>query len=160
MAAFMHRGFGRVAYGDLQPASATGTSSTWTYQITPGLPAGALAGARGFVKTDATLTLTNEGTTSCLLAAWADVDGVQSGTEFVYQTVAPQEYETVALTGEAGVDTAGAKTVTIHVDDLSATTCSYLALGNATSTYFPFGSTGTNVAAPARPAPRTAPPPP
>jgi hypothetical protein len=150
MAAFMHRGFGRVTLDDLTTAT-PGTSEAapagWTYSITPGLPAGALAGAAGFIKTEATISinLTNATGCPCQYRAALYVTGfgymVPRYTDVTLDTVG--QIVNLSMTGAIGVTSPGAKTVEVRIFRSSGSG-SANAYGNSTSTYFPFGGTGVN----------------
>jgi hypothetical protein len=67
MAAFMHGGFGRVASGTDSAAALTSATDVTLGSITlaPGIAATALAGAAGFIKIDATVTLVVNDPTGC-----------------------------------------------------------------------------------------------
>lgn len=147
MAAFMHRGMGRMTWSapDQQLASASEVSFTQT--ITPGLPSGALADAAGFVKTDGSITLELTDATGCpcTWGAELEMDGVGSMTLWFSRAtlVSGQPHITIPITGGITVTTAGPKTVRLNV---------FHQVGGGTvavrptlsSTYYPFGGTGTN----------------
>lgn len=150
MAAFMHRGFGRVAKTEMN-LTAVATSDTvtlGTLTITPGLPSGALAGAKGFIKADAAVVFWIEGVATgcpCMMAAQLLLDGQPMHFDWSYVMVrVTDDIATVPLTGVGEVTTSGPHTITVevvHFRGIGTVT----AWGNATAAYYPFGSTGTNV---------------
>jgi hypothetical protein len=151
MAAFLHRGFGRVALATFPTTDvpfAEGTS-TWTISLTPGYSA-AVAGASGFMKVDAKVDLILTDGTDCVcdfkaalfMPGYGYLHG-SLGTATIYSTL---DTATIALTGVAAVTGAGAKTVEVRVWRSfgfgPAGTAN--ATGDATATYVPFGSAGGN----------------
>lgn len=149
MAAFMHRGFGRVAFKFLPAASVPASSATpagWTLSITPGLPAGALAGAAGFVKVDGVVSVCNNTTTARGVRAGITVDGALITSDNTYLDLdvdsSPGECGNLSLLGVARVTAAGARTAAVVISGGDG--ASVLADGHLALTYFPFGSTGTN----------------
>ncbi len=163
MAAFMHRGFGRVAFGSddtavLNTAStddATPTDqSLFAIDITPGLPSGALTGAAGFVKADAEvrLKLTSAGSSCpCLvhLSLWspdnADNSGFLDGAFYAEARLsATDPVATVPITGAMKVTSSGTKTVWV-VGHYHGTAETFTVFSNVSLTYLPFGPAGTNV---------------
>jgi hypothetical protein len=146
MASFLHRALGRVAYDPLESTvitSANNWTKTWTHTLTSGLPSSALAGAAGFIKTDAVVVLQNgHAGFDCLLAAWLTVDGVQSSTA-ISVLVPDGGTEVISLTAAKAVTASGSRTIGVVVQDQFP--CSEQTVyGDATSTYFPFGSSGNN----------------
>ncbi len=150
MAAFMHRGFGRVHLQGLPPAippTSETASSPWTTVITPGLPSNALAGATGFIQTDATITIVLTDATGCPCRYRGALFLTGSGyltpfyTDVTLSTVG--QAKVLAMTGATGVTISGPKTVQIRLFQSTGSGAAN-AYGNATTTYYPFGGTGTN----------------
>ena len=159
MASFLRRGLGRVAFRgtSLRNVAVTADQTTvWdSFPIRPGLPSGSLAGAAGFIKADAQITLRLQNATGCpcrvRAALWLEGDGpdkpmVAFQTNVTLATAA--EEKSLAVTGAREVMSSGTKRVQIRVwqDVGTGTVESY---GNATALYVPFGSQGTNVLDPA-----------
>lgn len=154
MAAFMHRGYGRVHLADQTTETTAdlaffslGTSRV----VTPGLPAGRLAGAAAFVKVDAVLTIstvTSGGSlTGCpcvfgghIEAGGARIDG--SGTE-PSVTLSTGGAGTLPLTGVIRVTSSTRPTVTFTVSR-SGGTGTWSARILMVTTYLPFGGAGGN----------------
>lgn len=147
MAAFMHRGMGRMTWAGPAEQSVGAAGADFTQTITPGLPSGALAGAAGFVKTDGSITLELTDATGCpcTYAAQLFMDGIGFMTSWFSRVtlVSGQPHITIPITGGIRITTAGTKTVRLTV---------FRQFGSGTvavrptlsTTYFPFGGTGTN----------------
>jgi hypothetical protein len=164
MAAFMHRGFGRVAFGSDDTAVLTTAAvgdppnvtdqSLFAVDITPGLPSGALTGAAGFVKADAEvrLKLTSAGSSCpCLvhLSLWspdnADNGGFLDGAFYAEARLsATDPVATVPITGAMKVTSSGSKTVWV-VGHYHGTSETFTVFSNISLTYLPFGPSGTDV---------------
>jgi hypothetical protein len=152
MAAFMHRGFGRVTLDDLGFILAVPTTESapvgWTHTMTPGVPSNALAGAQGFIKTDATITLLADDLTGCpcQIRGALFVTGVgymvSYYTDVTLDTL--NQRLVMAMTGAIPVGS-GTKTVEVRLFRVSGGDGTNIeAYGNVTSTYYPFGGSGTN----------------
>ena len=152
MAAFMHRGFGRVGATFNVDVPVTGTANTvlLTQQITVGLPSGALAGATGFILGTGTVSLKRTDTSGCLCTyrAFLTVDGGQiSQSGYVtFPSGSDNAVVSAASTGIAAVTTSGVHTVALHVQQIGTGTGDAIGYGNLTALYVPFGSTVGNTA--------------
>jgi hypothetical protein len=151
MAAFMHRGYGRVALGNLSDTQnfsrGTGQSAIWTYSITAGPPVGALTGATGFVKVDASVSVRNTSmTATCLVNFVLFVDGQRANPVPEGEVLRPGDFNTVSATGAVAVTTPGPHTISVELPVFEAACAGAPAVldasGESTATYFPFGSTG------------------
>jgi hypothetical protein len=149
MAAFMHRGYGRVAYKFLPIASvpaAPGTPAGWALDLTAGLPANALVGAAAFIKIDGEVSVCNNTATPRVIHARVRLDGgeVNGDNTFLSLDVdsSPGECGNLALNGVGTVTTTGVHTASVLIDGGDG--AAVLGDGHLTMTYFPFGSTGTN----------------
>jgi hypothetical protein len=147
MAAFMHRGYGRVAEGSFEsvaiplsynvPGGAVGTVN-----ITTGIPASA-PDANGFIKADAVIEINRASAAGCPCtydaALGLDFDPfITDGPSLRYTVNAAGQY-TIPLTGAIPADT-GTHIVEVLIQGPSGATAS----GYVTATYFPFGPTGTD----------------
>lgn len=66
MASFPRRGMGRLSFRGTSLRPVPTSEAAWdSYPIRPGLPAGALAGAAGFIKADSTITVRLTNATGC-----------------------------------------------------------------------------------------------
>jgi hypothetical protein len=156
MAAFLHRGLGRVAYAALpvvNPVPSVESAGPYNgLAITSGVPAGIPSGT-GFVKVDVGLTfrLESQGTTPCpcdyaarayLVNTGAPISNYMKVTLYNVLDVA-----TVSVTGVVPVVGPGVKSVTIHVfrdDSGGGGDGAASVYGDATATYVPFGGTGAS----------------
>jgi hypothetical protein len=153
MAAFMHRGFSRVAKNGwsstIMPASEVSVASV---SITPALPTGTLPGAQGFIKADATVTIVLGNATGCPCT----VRGALYSTGQSYLTpfysdltfTTLGETKVMAMTGAIAVPDGAAKTVEVRLFRLTGASTSWTHFGNVTALYVPFGSGGTNFLGP------------
>jgi hypothetical protein len=152
MASFMRRGFGRLAYGSLDIAGVPGPPTAipgWSVAITPGLPAGALPGAAGFLQANAKVNVLLLDETGCPCAFGASLflegHGFMDSDDSYVTLRSVGEVGTIPLTGARRITTSGAKVVRVRMwGDGEA-----VANGDLTATYFPFGATGGNVLGPA-----------
>lgn len=147
MAAFLHRGLGRVTHRALAVGS---LPRGWTMVITPGLPSNALPGSANFVKVDATVTVVADTATGCpcIVEVNTTLDGQPITPEESYATVTSGGQVTIPITAGAKVTTAGQRNVGISVEVVQGTVTTGTARGNATVTVVPFGHAGTNELAP------------
>jgi hypothetical protein len=153
MAAFMHRGFGRVGFVTAEGATVTDTEQTlFGMPFTSGLPAGTLPGAAVFIRGDAEVTFTTDDTSGCpcgvlaslVLEGYGYMDGLNYAVGILS---ASNPILTIPITGVGSVTTAGPKNVTVVGLRFGGTGGTITANGNLTTSYFPFGSTGTNTLA-------------
>jgi hypothetical protein len=153
MAAFMHRGFGRVGaeVGNNAPVTGTGPPTVLvTQQITVGLPSGALAGATGFILGTGTVSLKMTDTTGCpcTYRVFLTLDGTGQFSQSGYVTFpsgSDNALVSAATTGVAAVTTSGVHTVEVRVQRVGTVVIGdAIGYGNLTALYVPFGSTGTN----------------
>jgi hypothetical protein len=150
MAAFMHRGFGRVGATFNVDVPVTGTTNTvlLTQQITVGLPPGALAGATGFILATGTVSLKRTSTSGCLCTyrVYLTRDGAQISQSgyITFPSGSDNTVVSTATTGIAAVTTSGVHTIDLHVQQIGTGTGDAIGYGNLTALYVPFGSTGTN----------------
>lgn len=148
MAAFMHRGFGRVTRRTIGGFTlAAGYITVGAESITVGLPPGSLAGAAGFVQADGYLQLHTVNATGCpcILEAFTNLDGLPM-TSLTSITTIPAGGDTWAMlpiTGVRAVTTSGVHTVNLNAR--ASGTSSWTANAELVASYFPFGGTGTNV---------------
>jgi hypothetical protein len=150
MASFLRRGLGRVALSSHESllSASTGIPPWHSFTITPGLPQGALDGAQGFIKGDASLTFQLTNATGCPCrfrgALYLRDSGYMSPryADVVLSTVG--EVASMSLTGARETNVAGPNTVDIELfrADGGGTAFVY---GNASALYVPFGSDGGNV---------------
>jgi hypothetical protein len=150
MASFLRRGLGRAAYGALGQATVPTTETpAWdSFTISPGLPAGTVSGAAGFIKADTTITveLTDATGCPCQFRGALFVSGVGYMLDFYTDVTLATvgERKVLPMTGVVPVTTTGAKTVEVRLFRAAGSGAA-TAYGNGTATYFPFGSTGTNI---------------
>jgi hypothetical protein len=150
MAAFMHRGFGRVAEAsDSFEGFSSGTdASLGSITLTPGLPGTALAGAGAFIKVDVTVNVVASNTAGCPCVFWFQlVDNASSvyiGDWYIGATVSSAIPEmTVPLTAAYRVTGTAPRQVNV-VGRLEIGTGSADVFWEATAAYFPFGAAGTD----------------
>jgi hypothetical protein len=155
MAAFMHRGFGRVAAaGDSVEAFTSGADiSLGSISLTPGLPATALAGAGAFIKVDATINVVANNTAGCPCVFWFQlVDNASSvylGDWYIGATVSSAIPEmSIPLTAAYRVTGTAARQINV-VGHREVGTGSADVFWEATAAYFPFGSAGSDTLRPA-----------
>jgi hypothetical protein len=156
MAAFMHRGFGRVGFDSETGAALNGTDQVIaTLPITVGLPSGATSGAAGFVKVDAEVRFDVTNATGCPCQVRAglkdlDTDSFIDGL-FYSRTVvdSTQNIMTIPVTGVGTVTTSGVHNYGV-VAAIQTGTGSVNGSANLSAIYAPFGSTGTNTLGAAR----------
>jgi hypothetical protein len=152
MAAFMHRGFGRVGF---VTAPVDGVpvleaeQALFGMPFTSGLPPGALPGAAVFVKGDAEVTFTIDDASGCPCAVLAGLFlegyGYMDGNDYAYGILsASNPFLTIPVTGMGTVTTAGPRFVAVVGARFGGTGGTITATGNLTTSYFPFSSTGTN----------------
>lgn len=145
MASFLRRGLGRVAYDALEqatPGPETQHTKTWTHTLTPGLPSSALEGAAGFIKTEAVVVWQNPTEFDCLVQVYLTLDGPLMSS-VISVTLAPNTTEVIPLTAAKAVTLSGPRTIGVHASDVFP--CGdQVIYGDATSTYFPFGSSGNS----------------
>jgi S-layer family protein len=156
MAAFMHRGLSRVTRVTLAGNTVTETSdnqaaTVGSGDLVVGLPAGALAGAAGFIEGHASLILLAPAT-GCPCEYWA---GLRDATEGFYlmnwytrQTVSNSEIVTTSITGARKIQSTGTHTIELRVFRTAGTGTGAVARGDFTVSYHPFGGTGTNTLGP------------
>ena len=150
-ASLLRRGLGRVS-GDTGssitvPDAVLVTVAETT--ITPGIVAGAVAGANGFLVVSGSVTLYegNPDTCICSVSVRVYVNNVAvPGTQYVFL---PDN--TVFESGSTSIDvvlpiTAGAKTVSLRVNEYQGTE-DLVAYASMSVMYVPFGSTGTDTSA-------------
>lgn len=160
MAAFMHRGYSRVHLEDLGDAAIPASETTvWTGTITPGLPAGILSGAKGFIKADVNLTLGDYYTASQLAttckvrgALYLDGTGYMSDrySDVSLFTEAARQAQSMSMTGVAAVSSPGTKYVRVRLATFGGDCSNINAYGNLTLSYYPFGGTGENALSPSQ----------
>jgi hypothetical protein len=157
MAAFMHRGFGRVAFfhSTSEVTVPDTEQALWTTSITSGVPSGPLAGATGFIKGDAAVTIRQTDATGCPCEYFATLfvteeSSYLDGNWYADKTLTSAgQVAMLPITGALSLDPtdpSGSRTVEIHVFRFAGGSGSVAATAgaNLTLTYFPFGSTGTN----------------
>jgi hypothetical protein len=157
MAAFMHRGFGRVAEASdsVEAFNSPTDVSLGTITLTPGLPAAALAGAGAFIKLDFNVNLVANNTSGCPCVFWFELadpaeatvgnPGGFIGEWYIGGTISSAIPEmTIPVTAAYFVTGTAARTIhlTSHLESGTGTADIFW---QATASYFPFGSTGTNV---------------
>jgi hypothetical protein len=146
MAAFMHRGFGRVAEdhftGVAIPEDYEVDGAVATADITPGAAEG-IADANGFIKADAVIEISRDDAVGCPCTYLADLGldfgpFITDGPSVRFTVNAPGQY-TIPLTGAIPAD-AGLHTVEVLIEGPEGAEAS----GYVTATYFPFGPAGGN----------------
>lgn len=147
MAAFMHRGFTRVAEdSNTSDLFSTAPTTVTSVSITPGLPSSAVGGAANFIVANASVSLYVSSASGCLCyyEVYLTHNGVQIGqTQFVTIGTAPTVVN-VPVTGVAEVTASGGQAIGVVVDQYIGTS-STRAYANLSATTAPFGATGTNV---------------
>src|SRR5919106_1841806 len=148
MAAFMHRGYGRVAEESFAEVAIpldynVPGGAVATVDITPGIPASA-PDANGFIKADAVIEISRVDAVGCPCTYVADLGldflpFITDGPSVRFTVNAAGQY-TIPLTGAIPADT-GTHTVEVLIQGPSGATAS----GYVTATYFPFGPAGTNI---------------
>lgn len=148
MAAFMHRGFGRVG-DDYSYTNDFGTEPTTlaSLSITPGLPSTAVSGAANFalITGTASLYVSTPSGCPCYYRAWLSQDGNQvSPNQYVTVAEGASQIVNVSVTTVAPLTTSGGHAVALMVYQYlgSSTTDGYASLTAITA---PFGSSGGNV---------------
>ena len=143
MAAFVHRGFGRVG-GDFLPLGEVpadiSVPTGWTLDLT----AGGVPGNTGFVKIDAEVGIANFDASTLFFNADLNVDGVDAMDDLGYETVPPGETGNIGLTAAVPVSTGAVHTVSVELGGGGDNGLAF-ADGTVTATYYPFGSTGGNI---------------
>lgn len=147
MAAFMHRGYGRVAESNFTavpvPLDYIDSGAVDTVDITTGIPSTAPT-ANGFIKADAVIEVSRADAVGCPCTYVADLglDFLPFITEgpSIRVTINAAGQYTIPLTGAIPADT-GTHTVEVLVQGPAGATAS----GYVTATYLPFGPTGTQV---------------
>ena len=153
MAAFMHRGYGRVGAAGVSGSVPPGADTVVVSKsITVGLPSGALVGAAQFVSATATVSLFASSAASCTTGSpqgcyfqvWLTLDGaVINSSNYITLANGQTGMVAVSTTGVGRVTTSGTHTIAVHLNEyLGATTVS--AYGNVSVANAPFGSTGAN----------------
>jgi hypothetical protein len=147
MAAFMHRGFARVASDDVSGMTfSTAPTNVLSLSITPGLPTTAVPGAKNFISVNATVSLwvpTLSGC-QCFYEVYLTHNGTQIGEENYVSINTTNEIVNIAVTGIAQVTASGGQSISVVVDQYFGSSNTF-AYGNLTAMTAPFGATGTNV---------------
>lgn len=150
MAAFMHRGFGRTtaASDSVLTFSSATDAALGSISLTPGLPASALAGAAGFIKVDATINVVADNTSGCPCVFWFQLKDNTSnlyiGDWYIGATVGAAIPEmSIPITAAYRVTGSAPRQITVvgHLEQGTGTADIYW---QATASYFPFGSAGTD----------------
>jgi hypothetical protein len=149
MAAFLHRGLGRVAenfFTDVDIPTTYADGAVGTVDITTGVAASAAPDANGFIKADAAIEISVDEATaeSCPCTYTADlgldfVPFITDGPSVRFTVNAEGQY-TIPLTGAIPAD-AGEHTVEALIEGPAGATAS----GYVTATYVPFGPAGTDI---------------
>ena len=150
-ASLLRRGLGRVS-GDTGSSIAVPAGTLVTVAettITPGIVAGAVPGANGFLVVSGSVTLYegNPDTCVCSISVRVYVNNVAvPGTQYVFL---PDN--TVFESGSTSIDvvlpvTAGAKTVSLRVSEYQGTE-DLVAYASMSVMYVPFGATGSDTSA-------------
>jgi hypothetical protein len=153
MAAFMHRGFGRVGeatyFETITETFDVADAAVASLTITPGVPAGALAGANGFFEGHASITIDTPDTgCPCQYRAVIrdETEGSIPFNSFYSDlVVGNSSHGHMSVSGALDVDVAGSHTVELRVFRLSGTGTGAFAYGGLTVAYHPFGSEGGDV---------------
>jgi len=155
MAAFLNRGLGRIAEGDFQKAmTGNGSGSVGQITITPGIPGGAVAGAKQFLRAEFTGTIrfTNITSCPCGVAVYLTANGTPLSNYATATTVSVANQYT-PLTTSGVVQVTGSSPVTVNLVVYmvagGAAATAYTVFANIDAELFPFGSTGANVLPPA-----------
>jgi hypothetical protein len=152
MAVFLHRGLGRVAYGNGDYAARDATFSD-VAMLT--INTGGVAGQTGFVKVDAAITAYNANTAGCPCVVEYQIVRDGGGTPFVHSITLGNDVGGVDSNGSGGatlsvaVPTATTQTFRLQarVSTVSGAGSAISAGGTITAVYAPFGGTGTNTLA-------------
>lgn len=151
MAAFMHRGYTRVAedsfFVTADQTSDVAAAAVGSLTITPGLPAGALAGANGFISAVANITIQTPaaGCPCTYRAVIRDItEGLGLNGFYVDVEVGNDSFGQMSVVGAIPVDVVGSHAIQIRVFR-TAGTGNPFAYGTMTVTYHPFGSAGGDV---------------
>jgi hypothetical protein len=149
MAAFMHRGFGRVAQATdgVGPVGTDGAVLVST-TLTPGLPANAVAGSAAFIKVDASVNVVATDTSGCpcvfSVGAFDQTTGTLIQDFSVSGTFSSSVGEmTVPLNVAYTITGSAPRTIDV-VGLIVAGTGTADVFSSVTASYFPFGATGTN----------------
>jgi len=152
MAAFVHRGFGRVAFQ--QGLETALNSATYTDLATVTIKAGGAAGGTGFIVIDAPVTAIITSTTGCpCMGAFhiAGFGGLASSQRYVTLdsvtsggAVSGFGIDTISLSWVVPVDTTPLHLITVR-GQIVGGTGGMEAYAAITAQYVPFGSTGTDV---------------
>jgi hypothetical protein len=153
MAAFMHRGFGRVAALAGGASDIASSAVVGTVALTPGLPNGALPSAAGFIKVDASVNVVGDSVSGCPCIWYIGAFDRESMTliqDFIVgATVGPAVPEmTVPINVAYRVTGTAVRNIDIFAELVSGTGSADF-FTSTTATYVPFGSTGTNSLEPA-----------
>jgi len=155
MAAFLNRGLGRVAEAPVQMSSVgTGQVILGQLTITPGIPGGAVVGAKQFMRAEisGSVRFTNISNCPCTLAVYLTADGSPLSQVATATTVTTASTYW-PLNSSGVIQVTGTQPVTVravgyYVGGATATTA-YTYYGTLDAELYPFGSTGGNVLAPA-----------
>jgi S-layer homology domain len=148
MAAFMHRGMGRVAEADFQKAI-TGTASTTvgSLSITPGIAPGAVAGANQFLRAEFTGTVRFSNITNCpcSIAVYLTANG-SAFTNFASATTVSVVNHYANLSSSGVVPVSGSDPVTValvaYIVTGGGASTAYTLFANVDVQTLPFGSAG------------------
>jgi hypothetical protein len=147
MASFMRRGLGRAAYSEYNAVvPPTYDTAVGLISITPGLPAGALAGAAGFVTATVHGTVFLADATGCPCTFFADLWHPESDwlTGFPSAISVNQPgFHQISTTGVGRFTTPGQKDIGIYVVRVEGTAEAQV-FGTASAQYLPFGPGGGN----------------
>ena len=147
MAAFLHRGLGRVAEdhftGVAIPLDYEVTGAVATADITTGIPE-TVTDANGFIKADAVIEISRANAVGCPCTYTADLGldfgpFITDGPSIRFTVNSAGQY-TIPLTGAIPAD-AGLHTVEVLIEGPAGAQAS----GYVTATYVPFGPDGTNI---------------
>jgi hypothetical protein len=151
MAAFMHRGFTRLGWfafsATITATSDSDAAAVASDTITVGLPSSALPGAVVFLEGHVAMNIVAPAS-GCPCEYRAMMTDVTDGEPFtaLYARVTVDNSEVGHLTVSGAIDTpiSGVHTIQLRVFRFSGTGTGATAEGDATLTYHPFGSMGTN----------------
>ena len=148
MAGFLNRGLGRVAVADVQTAiSGAEPATVGTLEITPGIAAGALAGANQFLEATyaGTVRFTDVTGCPCTVGAFLTANGVPMSPHSVATTVTAAGTFT-PLVASGVVEVTGSSPVTValvtHLIDSGGESTAYTVWATIIAETIPFGSTG------------------
>lgn len=153
MAAFVHRGLGRLAYTQI-PLTQLSTSGTSTTLGSLSLTTGGVAGGNGFVRLEVTYTVRTFSNATCPCIAqvmiFDDAAGVFAPTFSAVQlnelgtyASAPTGLASGSVSWVKQVDTGTTYTFTVVGAEMDGAEPLHVH-GDFTAEYFPFGSTGTS----------------